>query len=399
MKNTYGKVPKTTTIDNIFLTLSKRNQQLINKFIEYKRGSVSNTRLRLLFNSLVKFADLIEIDFDKATRDEITMGWNRIYSSTEISDKSKQDEYVHIRQAFKYWFGDDEEMPRIVRSMRRPKIRGRLRIPSEMPSEEFIYNAIRLCRNHRDKFFISYCAFDGGARPVELRSLKWKDLKKDEHGYYFNVWVAKKSGDRETRPIRIIFSEPYFVKWLENYPGQRLEDNYVFSDLNDPSRPITNWTVTNLFKRLRKRLNVQKFSAYILRHYALNRMSKDPDMPPAVLRVLAGHSKNSTILSEYQHINKDDLLNIQIPGTDNKSMSKKTFKLQKKPVECPHCQKSNPEDAEICGFCNFALSQKNQANTNELQEYKERLELLEKSNTNLTLLCNKLTQRLEKQLN
>jgi len=399
MKNKYGKVPKTTTIDNIFLTLSKRNQQLINKFIEYKRGSVSDTRLRLLFNSLVKFADLLEIDFDKATRDEITMGWNRIYSSTEISDKSKQDEYVHIRQAFKYWFGDDEEMPRIVRSMRRPKIRGRLRIPSEMPSEQFIYNAIRLCRNHRDKFFISYCAFDGGARPVELRSLKWKDLKKDEHGFYFNVWVAKKSGDRETRPIRIIFSEPYFVKWLENYPGQRLDDNYVFSDLNDPSKPITNWTVTNLFKRLRKRLKVQKFSAYILRHYALNRMSKDPDMPPAVLRVLAGHSKNSTILSEYQHINKDDLLNIQIPGTNNKSMPKKNFKLQKKPVECPHCKKSNPEDAVICGFCNFALSHKNQINTDELQEYKERLELLEKSNTNLTQLCNKLTQRLEKQLN
>ncbi len=394
MKKQYGKVPKSTTIDKIVLTLSKRNQELINKFIEYKRGSVCDTRLRMLFNSLVKFADLLEIDFDKATRDEVTMGWNRIYASTEISGKSKLDEHIHIRQAFKYWLGDDEEMPRIVRGMRRPKLRGRLRIPSKMPSEQFIYRAIKLCRNARDRFFISYCAFDGGARPIELRSLKWKDLDKDKYGYYFDVWVAKESGDRESRPIRVVFSEPYFAKWIDNYPGERRDDNYVFCDLNDSSKPMTKWAVTALFKRLRKRLGVEKFSAYVLRHFALNRMSKDPNMAPAMLRVLAGHSKHSTILAEYQHINEDDLLNMQLSRTGKKVVQEKNYKLEKNPVECPHCKKSNPHDSEICGFCSFALSQRRQAKTNELQEYRERIEALEKSNTNLIQLSNKLTQKL-----
>jgi len=342
----------------------------------------------------VKFADLLEIDFDKATRDEVTMGWNRIYASTEISGKSKQDEYIHIRQAFKYWLSDDEEIPRVVRGMRRPKVRGRLRIPSKMPSERFIYRAIKLCRNTRDKFFISYCAFDGGARPIELRSLKWKDLEKDKYGYYFDVWVAKESGDRESRPIRIIFSEPYFAKWMENYPGERSDDNYVFCDLNDPSKPMTKWAVAGLFKRLRKRLNVEKFSAYVLRHFALDRMSKDPDIPSAVLRVLAGHSKHSTILAEYQHINEDDLLSMQLSRTGKKVVQGKNYKLEKSPVECPHCAKSNPYDAEVCGFCNFALSQKIQAKMNELQEYEKRIAALEKSNVDLIQLGNKLTQKL-----
>ena len=63
MKNKYGRVPRTTTTDKIFLTLSKRNQELINRFIEYKRGSVCDSRLRSLFTTLVKFADLLEIDF------------------------------------------------------------------------------------------------------------------------------------------------------------------------------------------------------------------------------------------------------------------------------------------------------------------------------------------------
>jgi len=399
MKKQYGKVPKTTTIDKIFLTLPKNNQDLINRFIEYKRGSVCDTRLRLLFNSLVKFGDLMEIDFDKATRDEVTMAWNRIYASTEISDKSKQDEYVHIRQAFKYWLGDDEEIPYVVRTIRRPKLRGRLRIPDKMPSEQFIYDAIKLCRNPRDRFFIAYCAFDGGARPVELRTLKWKDMQKDQHSYYFNVWVAKKSGDRETRPIRIIYSEPYFAKWLENYPGQRLDDNYVFSDLNDPSKAMTNNAVINLFRRLRKKLKVKKFSAYILRHFALNRMSKDPNMPLAVLRVLAGHSKNSTILSEYQHFGKDDLLNMQMVLTGKEIVAEENYKPQNQPLECPHCKKLNPYDAEMCGFCSFALSQKTEAKTNELHEYKERIEALEKSNVNLIKLSDKLTKEIMNKVN
>ena len=399
MKEQYGKVPKTTTIDKIFLTLSRRNQELINKFIEYKRGSVCDTRLRLLFNSLVKFADLLEIDFDKATRDEITMGWNRIYASKEISSKSKQDEHIHIRQAFKYWLGDDEEYPRVVRGMRRPKVRGRLRIPSKMPSEQFIYRAIKLCRNARDKFFISYCAFDGGARPIELRSLKWKELEKDKHGYYFDVWVAKESGDRDSRPIRVIYSEPYFVKWMQEYPGERTGDNYVFCDLNDPTKQMSKSAVTGLFKRLRKMLNVDKFSAYVLRHFALDRMSKDPDMPLAILRELAGHSKHSTILSEYQHINEEDLLNAQLSRTGKKVVQENSYRLEKRPIECPHCKKSNPYDAEICGFCNFALSQKIQAKMNELQEYEERIAALEKSNENLVQLSNKLTQKVTGQIN
>jgi integrase len=201
MKKTYGRVPKGTTIAQIKKNLSKTNREMIDEFAAFKKGSVIEKRLTLIHNSLVKFADLLEIDFDKASKDDITRAWNIIYSSMDISVKSKQDEYLHIRQVFKHWFGEDEEYPKTVRGMTRPKGRGLLRLPDEMPTEGKIYAAVKLCCNYRDKFFVAYEGLDAGARPVELRRLKWKDLKKDDHGYYFNIKTAKESGDTEERPI------------------------------------------------------------------------------------------------------------------------------------------------------------------------------------------------------
>ncbi len=357
MKQTYGRVPKTTTIAKIFLTLSKNNRNLIDRFIEYKRGAVSEGRLKILFTSLVKFADTMEMDLDGAGRDDVTKGWNRIYASKEISGKSKLDEYVNIRQAFKYWFGDDEEFPRVVRKMRRPKVRGRLRIPKKMPSEVDVHRAIKFCRNYRDKFFVSYMAFDGGSRPIELRSLRWSKLNKDKYGYYFQVWVAKESGRREERPVRIIHSEPYFLKWMEDYPGERGGSDFVFCDLGDSEKQFSQGGVTGLFRRLKKKLGFEVFSAYVLRHFFISRSTKDPKVSIPLLKELVGHSKGSNVISEYEHYDDEDLLNMQVERNGGIEVER-DYELKNKPVSCPHCGKSNVYDAEICGFCNFALVQR-----------------------------------------
>ena len=377
MKKTYGRVPKGTTIAQIKKNLSKTNREMIDEFAAFKKGSVIEKRLTLIHNSLVKFADLLEIDFDKASKDDITRAWNIIYSSTDISVKSKQDEYLHIRQVFKHWFGEDEEFPKTVRVMTIPKGRGLLKLPDEMPTEEKIYSAVKLCCNYRDKFFVAYEGLDAGARPVELRRLKWKDLKKDDHGYYFNIKTAKESGDYEERPIRIIFSEPYLLDWMKNYPGTRDDENYVFCRLDDPTTPIAHGALATLFRQLKKKLGIKgKFSPYVLRHATLTRMGKNPNVSLSVLKKFAGHTQTSNIIGAYQHYGSDDVKDMQLgyAGREKKE-DDRLYELKKAPLKCPHCGKSNQWDAEVCGFCNFALSQRKNI---EFEEYKKRIEILEK---------------------
>ena len=377
MKRTYGKVPKTTTIAQIKKTLSNKNREMIDEFVAFKKGSVTEKRLMLIHNSMVKFANLLELDFDKATKTDITKAWNIIYSSTDLSIKSKQDEYLHIRQVFKHWFGEDEQYPKTVGGMKRPKGRGLLKLPDEMPTEETIYAAIKLCRNYRDKLFVAYEGLDSGARPVELRNLRWKDLKKDDHGYYFNIKTAKESGDTAERPIRVIFSEPYLFDWMKNYPGTRDDENYVFCRLDDPTTPIAHGALATLFRKLKKKLGIKgKFSPYVLRHATLTRMGKNPNVPLSVLKKFAGHTQTSNIIGAYQHYGSDDVKDMQL-GYAGKEKNKddKSYELKKAPLKCPHCGKSNAWDAEVCGFCNFALSQRKNI---EFEDYKKRIEMLEK---------------------
>jgi integrase/endogenous inhibitor of DNA gyrase (YacG/DUF329 family) len=393
MKKTYGKLSKGTTIKDIEKSLSDKNKKMIDEFIGHKKGSVVTDRLRLIHNSLVKFGDLLENDFDAATKDEITKAWNIILSSEDITVKTKQDEYMHIRQAFKHWFEKDEQFPLVVRGMKRPRGRTRLRLPEEMPNENLIHKAIKACLNPRDRFFVAYEGLDAGARPIELRTLKWKNLKKDDYGYYFRIYTAKESGYTDYRPIRIIFSEPYFLEWMKSYPGQREDDEYVFCLLDNPEKMMSKCAVTGLFKRLKKNLGIKnKFSAYVLRHAVLTRMGKNPNVSEAVLKKFAGHTQSSSIIGEYQHYGGDDVKEMQLSYAGRKSSNEdKSYELTKIPVKCPHCGKANAWDAEICGFCNFALSQKRHI---EIEEFKERTEKLEKEKEETNKLIKELIKKI-----
>ena len=370
------------TIKDIKQSLSDRNKELLDEFVAFKRGSVTNKRLVMIHNSLVKFGDLLEMDFDKASKDDVTKAWNVIYASQDFSIKTKQDDYLHIRQVFKHWFGDDEEYPKAVRGMKRPKGRGRLQLPEDMPTEETIHKAIKLCRNDRDKFLLAYEGLDAGARPIELRRLKWAKLKKDEHGYYLD------------RPIRIIYSEPYFLEWMKNYPGQRDDEDYVFCQLDDPAKPLSMGGITSLFKRLKKKLGLKRFSIYMLRHATLTRMGKNPNVPLSVLKKFAGHTQTSVVTGEYQHYGSDDVKEMQLNYAGRLTVEKdKSYELQKKPEMCPRCSHSNPWDAEICGKCNFALSQKRNIQT---EGRDKRIEMLEKNSEKTMEMIHELNRALLK---
>ena len=354
MKATFKNQQK-CGVQDLEKKISKRNKDMIAKFLESKEGYVTEGRRGSINRSLVKFATLLEKDFDKATKDEVTKAWGIILKNSS-SDKSTQDLATNIRMAYKYWLGDDEEYPKVVSKVKRPKSRNILRIEaSDMLSEKDIYKMIKACRNWRDKFFIALLGLDGALRPIEALNIMWGDVKKDTYGHFIVVRTAKKSGDKETRNIRIINSAPYFEKWCNEYPTEKNDNSLLFINYAN-LRPFSKNNVNCIFRRLRTKLGFRKCYPYLLRHSLITRMSKDPRISVPILKKFVGHSLRSNVISEYQHLGDEDIRDMQLE-INGLTVSEKKAEERKSPITCPHCKKSNEFDSEFCGFCNFALSQ------------------------------------------
>jgi integrase len=356
MKNIVENSPNRKRIDNIYENLSEKNKEFINKFLEYKQGYITPCAIHSYKYRLTRIADLLEKDFDQATKEDITKIGGLILDST-FTDKTKEDFICAIKTSYKFWFGENEYYPKVVSCLKRPKKRSILKLPQEMLSEEQLYKMIKACPSTRDQFFIALIGLDAALRPCEARGIRWGDIKKDKYGYFITVYTAKKSGIKETRTVRIIKSEPYFVKWCEAYPLEKSDTSFVFIS----TKNFKQWSQNGgnaLFRRLRTKLNISKrIYPYLMRHSLITKMSKDPNIPISVLKKFIGHSLRSNTISEYIHYGDEDLMDMQLQYNGiTKVREKKDISV--KPIVCSKCEKSNAYDAEFCYFCNTALSQK-----------------------------------------
>lgn len=365
MKKSFDKLPQGVKIEDLKKEMSPKNLQHIDKFLQHLTGYVTPTRLSKYNYTLVRFAYLVEKDLDKLTYDEIRKAGG-IINTSNLSIKTKQDVISEIKTSFKYLFGKNQFFPEVVGGLKPPTSKGKLRLPEEMPTEQDIYRMIKACNNSRDAFFIALIALDGALRPIEARNIKWGDIKKDQHSHYITIHTAKKSGDKETRVVRIIKSEPYFIKWNQEYPAERTDESLVFINYSD-LRPLTNGTIASLFRRLKNKLNLKRMYPYLLRHQFVTAASKDPNWTEPLLKKFIGHSLRSNTIAEYQHFGDEDLKDIQLKV--NGIVKKETKKeIYRKPVKCFKCGKANEYDAEFCYFCNMALSQKRLVEVSDQQQ-------------------------------
>lgn len=366
MKKSFEKMPRNVTIESFKIT--KRNKEFIDKFLNYMKLHCVPTRWHKYKYVLYRYADLVEKDFDKLTRDEVHESAGIIASSKTLSATTIDNVIIDVRRAMKYLFGDDEDLPNFIKPLKIPKNqkqKGRLRLPKHFLDEKETYSLVKACGNSRDKFFIALLGLDAGIRPCEAFRMKWKQIEKDQHSHYITIDTAKKSGDKDTRVIRIIKSEPYFIQWMKDYPKTKTPEDFVFINIGN-HKPLDIGTTSALFKRLRKKLNItDKLTPYVLRHSILTRMAKDSRIPMAVLKKFAGHSQRSNTIAEYTHIDDDDLKDMQLQ-INGKIKTKEEKKEEIKPVKCPKCNTMNEFDAEFCLNCNMALSQKRMVNIQEL---------------------------------
>lgn len=223
---------------------------------------------------------------------KLLKGYTLYLREKDITDTSLQS-YVRAFRAFLTWCYNEDILP--VNYSEKYKLPKSQRKTIDILTEEEIkrllgcfnlYNIIQL----RD-YCICSLMLDSGLRKDEVITLKKEHLHLNE-GYAI---VDGKGNKQRTVPIGLN-TRKYLAKYLRK---QIYESDYVF--VTTRGTAITHTTMTQLFKKLKKRADIERLHAHLLRHtFATKYLENGGDM--FSLQQILGHT-TLEMVRRYVHIN------------------------------------------------------------------------------------------------
>lgn len=174
--------------------------------------------------------------------------------------------------------------------------------------------------NAKDKYYANmfYFMFLTGLRGQELRCLEYKDIDYKQHKIKVNKAIKRgdveEVGDTKTteseRDLPFNKTIEYYLKWFKLHKRGK----YIFHLYNE-DKIISSRQFDRLFDNTLKKCNIQKNGRgpHCLRHSFASLAAQNSDLSIAKNQSLAfvsgylGHSKISTTLNIYSHVNKKNL--------------------------------------------------------------------------------------------
>ncbi len=244
---------------------------------------------------------------------------------------------------------DEEE----IREIKAPGMDWSAKKPEEMLTKEEVLQTIEACTNSRDKALISML-YDASARPVDLLTLKWKDVTFDENGAFYRT-SAKTGKERFVRLTHI--SHPYLSLWKSDYPGETEGENLVFVShrvyeaAGGTNTPLEITAVQRLIRTLRKKTGIQRLKPSIFRPSRITHDVADGYDLQYIMKKNWGTLK-TPMIEIYAKPDEDFISNYALEKS-GVPIVKKTKEKSKalQPAECPHCHAINPVGKKVCVHC------------------------------------------------
>lgn len=219
----------------------------------------------------------------------------------------------------------------------------------DLPTDEELNKLIQACANSsRDKAMLSVHA-EAGTRIGELLNLKIKDFRLDNNGGWINV-IKGKTG---SRPIRIVKSVPYLVRWLNDHPFKDDHEKpmWVYLDLVTTfGQPINYAGFNNILHKRVKQAGISKrITSHLFRHKEITDLA--PKLSESESRMRHGWERTSLMPSRYTHLNQDDLDDKMLKVMGVKKEDKQEDELK----ECAFCKIKYANEVRFCDNCSRPL--------------------------------------------
>ena len=346
LKNVLNRLKKAKT--------SEKNKQLILEFRDFASlDGLGLPRIVRYLEILKDWAVILETDFDKATKEDITRAV-RIIQENEYSAWTKSTYKIMLKRFYKWLKNTGDDYPEEIKWIKTniKATEKKLISNGELITEGEVKKLIECAEHPRDKAFVSLL-YESGARVGEIATLQIKNVKFDEYGAVLNV-----IGKTGPRPIRIIFSTPHLMTWIQNHPCKADVESplWINRGTRKHDSAIGYATIRKMLQDLFLKAGIKKrFNPHMFRHSRATFLADH--LTEFQMNQYFGWVQGSNMPSTYIHMNgsKIDESILELNGIKKAKTSKES---ELKPKICPRCDTINSPDGKFCLKCGGILDTK-----------------------------------------
>jgi len=300
----------------------------------------------------LKVANVLQVDLDKATKEDIERLVETIVSNENYSAWTKQVHKVIIKKLYKWIKQTGDTYPEEVNWINAKMSKSdaiKLKGAGVIITEEEVLILLKHCDSSRNRAIITML-WDTGMRVGELLNTQISSVDFDERGYGWII-VNGKTGQRR---LRLIFSSPYLRSWLDDHPCKGNDEaplwiNYA-SNFKSKNQAIKYSAVSKMLKDVFKKAGVDKpANPHNWRHSRATYVSDH--LSDSQMCSQFGWTKGSNMLQVYNHSRDSSKAMEQMYG-----ITEKDVKIaEAKPQICTRCKEINETTLDYCKRCNTAL--------------------------------------------
>lgn len=275
--NDYSISKKTDVLANATDNLKLKALQMF--FVSKKVEGCTDNTLKYYSTILKGFFNIIEVQLDEITANDIRFYLAKRSTDSKISKASQDNELRVLKSFFKFCVSEDYIIKNPTSSIKPVKKEKRVK---KAFSEIEIEKIRESCDNLRDKAIVEVL-YSTGVRVSELSQMDKNDLKGDEI-------VVFGKGEKE----RIVFLNAKSQLFLNQYLKSRTDNNFaMFVSLKKPFKRMSKGAIEVRIRKIGEKAQVAKCYPHRFRRttatYALNR-----GMPIEQVSQMLGHEDIET---------------------------------------------------------------------------------------------------------
>lgn len=213
MKKQYPRY-EANDMQRIEETMSRVDIKILNDFCEHCRATASEEKVKKIRRIFIQLYDVTEKDLNKQNIESIT-SFLAVLNNSDRSIPTKNEMKSYLKKFLKWYFKDLQLIEDLSPVLKRENFEVNTKRINEgnLITEQEIERMLRFAQNFMEKAFI-FLAFESGARPQEIVTLRWKDIKFNE-GFADISFYSGKTKQSRVFPVRK--ARQFLWEWKQNY--------------------------------------------------------------------------------------------------------------------------------------------------------------------------------------